>query len=160
MVKFILGVISTISCTLLGRSLTIKYLYKLKYYECLKRFNLHFKQNLLHKKDNLLHLLDFKCNNNEFLATLSSVKLKKALSNDASTVYFPNWTDEDDVAFLTDYFNSLGENNLTAEVERITNYDLIINEKVSKIADKSIRFSNLGQKLGLAVGVAVFIIIL
>ncbi len=160
MVKFIIGIALVGVSTVLGKRLTVKHLYRLKYYECLSRFNLHLKQNLLHKKEDLLELLRFKCDNEDFSATLTSLKLNVTLENDASELYFPYWADGDDRAFLSNYFNSLGENNLQAEMENIVIQENLINDKVLKIADKSSKFSNLGQRLGFSVGMVVFIIIL
>ena len=159
MVKLILGVVIILTTTVLGKKVTDKFHHKLKYYECLKRFNLYLKQNMLHKRDILVNLLDFKCENQDFSATLSSIKLK-ILQLSESCIYLPYWADEDDKTYLNEYFLSLGKNNSLAEIEFITAQEEIINEKVLKIADKNSKFLNLGQKLGLAVGIAVFIIIL
>ena len=160
MVKVFVGVIFIAISTVLGKKITSKYLLKLKYYESLKRFNLHLKQNLMYKRDNLLDLLNFSCENQEFLATISSFKLNLYSETSRDEVYLPYWVDEEDKRFLNDYFNSLGKNNLDAEVEFVSAEQVIIDEKVKIIADNSSRFSNLGQKLGFSLGMVVFIIIL
>lgn len=160
MAKIFLGVTIVVFASLFGKRFTEKYWLKLKYFECLKRFNLHLKQNMLHKKDNLIELLDFKCDNEEFVATISSFKLNKLNESQGEEIYFPYWTEEKDRTFLREYFESLGKSNVGAEYENILAQQTIIDEKVCEIAYKSSKFSKLGQKLGFAFGMAVFILIL
>ncbi|MBR2337567.1 MAG: hypothetical protein IKA61_06460 [Clostridia bacterium] len=160
MVKFILGLITVVTCTLIGKKITSKYLYELSFFECLLRFNLHLKQNLKFKRDSLIELLDYKCNNEDFCTVLSSFKLSKSSMQSNSELYFPSWTSIEDRQFLVDYFNSLGTGNSDSEIENLNLYDELINEKLCKISDKSSKYSNMGQKLGFSFGMAIFIIII
>ena len=160
MVKLFIGAIIIISCTAFGKRYTLKYSQSVKFYECLARFNLQLKQNLMFRHDNLLNLLDFTTANQDFRATLNSFKCFKANTLNTLDLYFPLWANEEDKQFLTDYFISLGKGNADAEMENILYFEEQIKEKLKKIEDKSSKFSNLGQKLGFAVGMAIFIIIL
>ena len=112
------------------------------------------------RHDNLLNLLDFTTANQDFRATLNSFKCFKANTLNTLDLYFPLWANEEDKQFLNDYFISLGKGNADAEMENILYFEEQIKEKLKKIEDKSSKFSNLGQKLGFAVGMAIFIIIL
>ena len=160
MVKIFLGGVIIILCTAIGKKYTVKHLHKLRFYECLAQFNLLLKQNLMFKYDNLLNLLNFETENQDFKATLDSFKLYKSNTFNNLDLYFPYWADDEDKQFLTNYFTCLGKGNSDSEMENLVFYEELIKEKLKKIADKSNKFSNLGQKLGFAVGMAIFIIIL
>lgn len=160
MVKLFIGIAIILTCTSFGKGYTIKYSKSVKYYECLAKFNLQLKQNLMFKHDNLLNLLDFTTNNQDFKATLNSFKCSTANSLNVFDLYYPLWANEEDKQFIDDYFTNLGKGNTDAEMENILYFEELIKEKLKKITDKSSRFSNLGQKLGFAVGMAIFIIIL
>lgn len=147
-------------CTFVGKNTTAKFTHKLKYYQCLTRFNLLLKQNLMYKQDNLLKLLDFNFENSDFKTSLQSLKIVKYNESTSNELYFPEYLETEDIAFLTNYFTSLGRGNLDSEMENLLFYENEINEKVDKIADKNSKFSNLGQKLGFAIGMTVFIVIL
>ena len=112
------------------------------------------------KHDNLINLLDFTTNNQDFKATLNSFKCFTANSLNDFDLHYPLWANEEDKQFIDDYFTNLGKGNTDAEMENILYFEELIKEKLKKITDKSSRFSNLGQKLGFAVGMAIFIIIL
>ena len=160
MVKIFLGGIIILSCTLFGKKYTSQYYLKLKYFECLAELNLQLKQNLMFKHDNLLNILYSPPYSSDFNTTLDSFKLYKSNNLIAIDLYFPYWANDDDKQFITNYFLSLGKGNRDSEMENIIYYENIISEKLKKISDKSSKFSSLGQKLGFAVGMAIFVIIL
>jgi hypothetical protein len=158
--KIFLGCAIIVVCTLIGKKSTAKFKLKLEYFECLHNFNKTLKQNLMHYQSDILNLVNFENFSNDFSTTLSSFKLSRLNDSSSLELYFPEWLDKDERVFLTNYFNILGKGNLQSEMENLTFYEEIINEKLFKIADKNSKFSKLGQKLGLAVGTTLFIIIL
>ena len=160
MVKIFLGCFIITVCTAIGKKTTAKHKHKLSYYECLLSFNKALKQNLQFKQEDLLNLVNFDYKNQDFNASISSFKLAKQNVFDYQELYYPEFLDKDDRAFLSNYFELLGKGNTKAEMENLVFYEELINEKVCKIADNCSKFSNLGQRLGFAVGMAVFIIIL
>ena len=111
------------------------------------------------KRDNLLNLLNYDSKNIDFNTTLNSVKVNKCYRHNKD-VYLPSWVNDDDVYFILNYFDTIGFYSVDAEVENIRIQEELINEKLSKIADKSNKYSNLGQKIGFSLGMAIFIIIL
>jgi hypothetical protein len=158
--KIFLGCAFIIFCTTIGKKTTDKYKLKLDYFECLYNFNNALKQNLMHRQENILNLVNVDTFCQDFKATLSSFKLSKQNETTNLDIYFPDWADDEDKVFLLNYFSLLGKGNLQSEMENMLYHEEIINEKLNKIADKNSKFSKLGQKLGFAVGMTVFIIIL
>ena len=160
MERIILGCVAIVVCTLLGKSFTSKYSQKLKYYQALQSFNFNLKTNLRFRKDNLIKLLDYECCCKDFYLTLQS--MKNCIYTDGSfcEVYFPSWFDDGDKLFLIEYLSNLGKGNSVAEMDFVDSNAEIICEKLVKIKDNNSKFTNLGKKLGLVGGIAVFVLIL
>ncbi len=160
MVKILLGGIILFVSTLLGKSLTDKHSLKKKYFEDLKDFNGDLIRNLKFRKDTLFNTLKTYSCQNDFNYTLDSYRAYVYNAGEVEDVFFPQYIDGEDRTFLYSYFEKLGKGNSFSEVEFLTFSQDIINEKLLKIKDNCSKFSKLGQKLGFAVGMTVFILIL
>lgn len=155
--NIVLGCTLLIACTLIGKYSTLKYKKRVDFFEEFIRFNNVLKRNLLFKRENILKLLDYNTKNQEFSATLKSVKLKICgISRDR--IYIPEFIEESD--FFTSYFDCLGLDCSVGELDLLNEYEVISNEKLLKIKDNCSKFSKLGSKLGFSAGMVVMILLL
>ena len=160
MVRLFIGFISIFACSIIGKEITDKFRLKANYYERVREFNLKLKQNLLYRCDSLLNLVDYRTKNEHFNQTLQSYKLYLFTQGNIDDLYMPQFLDEEDRQNLLSYFLQIGKGNTISELEFIEYFDGELIEKLSKIRDKSNKFSNLGQKLGFSFGLGIFILIL
>ncbi len=160
MVKLLFAIVIIPLCTLLGRNFTDKYFKRLNYFEQFLNFNRYLKQNLLFKRENLVNLLDFTSSCEDFLLTLSSFKTSILLEESYSDIFIPDYVEQIDREIFIDYFSKIGKGNLTSELDFLSSFEIVLNEKLLKIKDNNSKFSKLGQKLGFAVGMAVTILII
>ena len=160
MVKVLLGGIILLVSTFLGKSLTDKYSSKKNYFEDLKDFNGNLIRNLKFRKDTLFNTLKTYSYQSDFNYTLESYKTYVYTGGEIEDLFFPQYIDGEDKTFLYSYFEKIGKGNSFSEGDFLSSSQEVINEKLLKIKDNCSKFSKLGQKLGFAVGMTVFILIL
>ena len=160
MAKFIVGCIIIVISTVIGGKLTDKYRRRAEFYEALKDFNLKLKQNLLYKKDKLYIVADYKSGSPDFNITLEDFRSLSFYGKSNNTdIFLPSYLSVSERDFVEEYFLAIGKGNVRSEAELICSYEYSINEKLSKMQDENTRFSKLGRKVGLAVGLTVFILV-
>lgn len=159
MFKLFLCLTVLIFSTVTGKNFTDKYSKKLKFYTCLKNFNLSLKQNIKFRRKNIIDLLNYNSNDEDFNCFLSSCKLAVTVG-EVKNIFLPKWATEEDRNFFVSYFEGIGKNGTLSELDYINSYSEIIDDKLIKIKENATNFSKLGQKLGFAVGACLVVIII
>lgn len=146
MIKTLLIVLVSLCCVIVGVKMRAYYKRRAKLWEELYRFAVYFKEEISFNKTVVEEIIE---NFNE--------------SDDFRTLRSGNFDglpfDEEEIRFITDFFNSLGRFNLVLEVENVERRVEKIKEKCSVSEKLSDDRGKTAVKLSVLVAIGVFVVL-
>lgn len=161
MAQFIIGILSIPICFVMGKNITSKYSKRYAFYLEFEKLINCLSRNLKFKRENIVTVLEnFKSTCIDFDCTVKSAIGLICNNYISSQLYLPNWIDESDVSFFSGFFERIGESSINSELDFLTETQYILDEKLLKIKENNGKFTKLGQRLGLSLGLTIFILVL
>lgn len=152
--KLVIGICLIAICTYTGKKFTEKYNKSKGYFEAFAAFIKCLDVNLSFKKNGVREIsLSEKYDSEEFNDTIMSFSVGEEIK-------IPNYISENEKNFVRSFFSKLGYGNLYAEKEFLAFSNEKIIEYVANYKKKCADYGALGLKLGFAVGMAAFIVII
>lgn len=161
MAKLIIGILSIIVCFYIGKNTTSKYSKRQVYYIEFERLLNCLMRNLKFKRENIISVLsNFASTCPDFDCTIKSATALISHKEVSNQLYIPNWIDDQDAMFFYNFFEKIGAQSTQSELDFLSEIQYILNEKLLKIKENNVKFTKLGQRLGISLGLTIFILIL
>ncbi|MBO4262286.1 MAG: hypothetical protein J5903_00690 [Clostridia bacterium] len=158
MIKYIVGFLVVAISTVAGKKFTEKYKCRYDFFKALSAFNSEVIRDMAYKKDGLLSVMKKSYGNDSFDEYLK--KVAKSAEEGTELPEPPEFLEREDGGYVKKYFSQIGRFSSAAETDLLLSAREELNARTEEHKSKSDKFAALGAKLGFAVGMTVFIIII
>lgn len=131
-----------------------KYKKKTVFYNSFKDFNLRVKNEVSYSRNTILHVVNKVNVENDF-----NVCVKKFF-NEKKFEFGKSYLSEDEKNFFNDYLNTIGLGDPKSQTEYLEKIHAIIDEKRKLAYEEEKKFKPLYLKLGILIGLMLFIVLL
>ena len=154
--KFVAGLCFFCICTLIGIINSKKYSNRYKFYTALLNFNQDFKSVLSFRRDYVEKLL-----NKDYKFQPFNEILEQKLSNsfNKNTLNLPDFLNDEEKYEIVEFFNQMGKFDAITQSEIAIRYEELFKRKIESCDIDNKKYGLLYKKLGIIVGLIVFIIV-
>ena len=158
--KIFISITIILFTTFIGKQIVSYHKRRYKYILELNKFNNINLVNLLGKKDKLIDVINLfnQSTTHEFKTTLD--ELKNCLQNHINFYVSNKDFNIEEREVFTQYFNSLGKNDVLAEKQTLSNFAEIFKNIEYDLKEKYIKYSNMCVKLFFLFGCLIVILII
>ena len=158
MLKLILGICVTILSTLAGKRFTDKYFKRYNFFLSLGGFNSAAIRNMDFEKKGISEMLEMRFDDDDFNDYLQTVS--KSVKSETDCPLPPEFLEEKDRKAVREYFQNIGKFSSSTEKDFLLVKRGEFSDRTSELKSNSDKFSSLGLKLGFALGITVFILLI
>ncbi len=155
MTVVILGILITALTTWIGKKISDKYIYQEKFLNALNTFNGELIRNLAFRHDSIAKIRNKDFHFSDFNDFVSRVDFDGVIASGC-----PKYLDKDQRDAVISYFSGLGRNSLSAEKNFLEEYKVVFDDAVEKLRARNVKIKPLGIKIGFAIGIIIFILLL
>ena len=152
--KTILAIISFVFCVYISKVLAKKYTEKRVFYSDFLDFNKRLKIETSFSQTTIQKMVINIDNNNDFYFCL-----KKQIES-GTFDFDKDYIEKDEIEFYKNYLNTIGLSDKEAQSKYLDGVEIILKDKLLSAEEEEKKHKSLYSKLGILVGLAVFILII
>ena len=154
--NFILGL--TVFCLSVGISILLskKHVDRLNYYNSFYSFNNSLKNEVSFTKKSIITIISSNKHKNDYF----NKRLTAKFINKDIMIDKPYFITNEEIAYLDGYLDSIGALDAKTQIELLNNAENTLKDNLSKCQNDSKRYKSLYVKLGVLIGLLMFVLII